>query len=116
MAGAGFALMVTSCEVVPVQPLALVTVTVYVPAVVGLILAVAAPLLQAYELKPAVALSVALAPWQTAKVPDMDGIGFWLMVTVWDAVPLQPPAAVTVTVYVPAVFGLMEDVLAPLLH
>lgn len=43
--GTGLLLMVTSCDVEPTQPLASVTVTVKVPAALGLIAAVVAPLL-----------------------------------------------------------------------
>ena len=53
---------VTARDALPVHPLALVTVTVYVPAVVGLIVCVAAPVLQEYEVKPEVADKLAAAP------------------------------------------------------
>ena len=43
--GNAFGFIVTACDVVPVHPPAPVTVTVYVPGVVGLILEVDAPLL-----------------------------------------------------------------------
>ena len=47
IAGVGLGLMTTAWEVVPVQPLLFVTVTVYVPVAEGLMVDVVAPLLQA---------------------------------------------------------------------
>ena len=60
--GEGLAFTTTDCEVLPVQPLPSVTVTVNVPAVVVLMDAVVAPVLQRYELKPDDAVSVDVAP------------------------------------------------------
>ena len=96
--GIGLAFIVTDCDVEPVQPFALVTVTVYVPATLGVIDDVVAPLLHEYEVMPDGAFNVADAPWQTANVPVIAGNGFGLIVTVCDAVPVQPPTPVTVTV------------------
>ena len=59
----GAGLIVTEEEVLPVQPIALVTVTVYIPAVFTLIACVVAPLLQAY-VEPLDAVKVADAPLQ----------------------------------------------------
>jgi hypothetical protein len=81
-----------------VHPLLLVTVTVYVPEVVGPIEDDVAPLLHKYEVNPGVAFNNALLPWHTSNTPVMDGVGLGLMVAVCDAVPVQPKPLVTVTV------------------
>ena len=96
--GTGLAFMVTSCDVLPIHPLASVTVTVYVPPKEGLIDAALVPSLHRYETNPGVALSEALNPWQAANVPLMDGVGFAFMVTTCDTDPVHPLASVTVTV------------------
>jgi hypothetical protein len=96
--GVGLEVMATACEAEPVHPFAVVTVTVYVPAVEGLMEDVAAPLLHEYELIPAGALSVADEPLHTEKVPVIAGTGFGLTITAWAILAVHPPAPVTVTV------------------
>ena len=65
---------------------------------------------------PAVAVSVAALPWQTENVPVIFGTGLEVMVTACEAVPVHPLLLVAVTVYVPAVVGLMVCVVAPVLQ
>ena len=96
--GTGLEFMVTNCEVLPIHPLASVTVTVYVPPKDGVIAAALVPSLHRYETNPGEALREALNPWQAANVPLMVGVGLAFMVTDWEAVPVHPLASVTVTV------------------
>jgi hypothetical protein len=49
-------------------------------------------------------------------VPVTEGVGFEFAVVVADAEAVQPFAAVTVTVHVPAVFTLIVCVVAPVDH
>lgn len=107
--------MVTACDAVPVHPLPLVTVTVYVPAMVGLMVWVVAPSLHKYELKPEDAVSVAADPLHGLNKPVIIGIGPGFTVTVVLALPVQPLLSVTVTVYEVVVLGVMviETLVAP---
>lgn len=77
---------------------------------------VVAPVFHKYEMYPAVAVNVAALPWQTVNVPVMLGTGLEVMVTACEALPVHPLVLVTVTVYVPAVVGLMVCVVAPVFH
>jgi hypothetical protein len=102
--GSGFTVMVL-VEVAE-QPLALVAVTVYVPAVDTVMAAVVAPVLQAYEVPP-LAVRVAEAPAQIMPsllvVPELsvsviDGVGSGFTVMILVLVAEQPLALVAVTV------------------
>jgi hypothetical protein len=107
----GFVFTTTVVVAVAVQLLALVTVTVYTPAI-----AVVAPgrvgfcraLVkddgpdQLYEVPPD-ELSVMVAPSQYGPVLDAVAVGFVFTTTTVEFVPVQPPAPVTVTLYVPAI-------------
>ncbi len=118
MVGDGLDVMVTACDVVPVHPLLLVTVTVYVPAEVGLMVCVIAPVLHKYEVKPEVAVSVAADPLQGLNEPDIEGVGRGFTVTVALVLPVHPLLSVTVTVYEVVVLGVMvmAAVVAPVFH
>ena len=105
---AGAVLTTILTEAVAMQPLALVTVTVYVvlPAGVTVMVAVIAPVLHKY-VPPPDAVRVAEDPEQIIPsllvVPDvsaivMDGVGKGLTVIVCEAVAEHPFALVTVTV------------------
>ena len=80
---------------VPVQPVVAVTVTVYVPAVEIVVLAVVEPLLQMYVPPPVAVKMVELVP-QTVVFPEIV-MATVFTVTVTEAVPVQPFASVTVT-------------------
>ena len=106
------AFCVALTEVEAVQVFAPVTVTVKVPAVLTVMLAVLAPVDQAY-VPPPPAVSVVLEPAQKDNVPEMVGEGTGFTVTVREAVPVQPFALVAVTVYVPAAATDIAAVFAP---
>jgi hypothetical protein len=102
---------------VAVQPLLVVTVTVYVPTADAVLTAVFAPFDQAYVTPGVVddAVSVTLVFTQV-NGPSFtaDAFGaliFWPTVVV--AVAVQPFAAVTVTVYTPDVLTVVTAVFAP---
>jgi hypothetical protein len=89
-----------TAALVAVQPVAFVTVTVYVPAALTLMDCVVAPLDQRYE-EPALALSVTLPPGQNVVGPEAVIVGVGQVVTttgVAALVALHPVASVTVTV------------------
>ena len=96
-----------------VQPFT-VCVTVYVPAVVTVIDEVVAPLLHNKEPVKDVAVNVELPQLSTTDTVGADGIAFGA------ATPLPGtlvhPFSVCVTVYVPAVVTVIDEVVAPLLH
>src|ERR1051325_5632290 len=96
----GFGLTVRVPEPVPVHPFVSVTVTLYVPAVLVLMVEVVAPVLQAYVFAPvppdALAVRVAELPGQTLSFATVT-VGFGSMVNVPDVEPVQPFVSVTVT-------------------
>ena len=110
--------MVTSREAEAVQPIALVTVTLYVVATDGDTVtdAVVAPLLHTYDTPPE-AVRVVDAPGQTFG-PVMPAIGFALTLTVARVVAEHPRSLVTVTRYMVLESGdtVTEGVVAPVLH
>ena len=117
-AGAGFTVTVVEHELV--QPLASVTVTVYVVVEVGLtvIEAVVADVLHKNDVPPD-AVSVEEPPTQIDGLDgDMLHTGAGFTVTVTEHVLVQPLALVTVTVYVVVTLGLtvIEAVVADVLH
>ena len=59
---------------------------------------------------------MAALPLQTINVPMMPGTGLEVMVNACEVLPVHPLELVTVTVYVPAVVGLMVCVVAPVFH
>ena len=91
-----------------------VCVTEYVPAVVTVIDEVVAPLLHNKEPVKDVAVNVELPQLSTTDTVGADGIAFGA------ATPLPGrlvhPFSVCVTVYVPAVVTVIDEVVAPLLH
>lgn len=101
MAAVGRLFTVTVADSLSVQPLALVTVTVYVVLVVGeTVMPALLPRLfdHAYIPAPAPeAVSVVLPPVQTEVVPLIDAVAV-ATVTVAVSESVQPSAAVTVTV------------------
>jgi len=116
MDGVGLEITVVVALVLPVHPLALVTVTVKVPAVDTLIEDVVAPVDHRYVLYPEPAFNIVELPKQNVVVPLMDGVGLELTVVVALVLPVHPLALVTVTVKAPAVDTLIEDVVAPVDH
>jgi hypothetical protein len=94
----------------------LVTVTVYTPAVIVLIVSVVDPVLQRYVPPPPPTHSTtAVLPAHTAGLLAV-GAGLVTAVTVPCAVAEHPEALVTVTVYVPAVVVVILSTVAPVLH
>jgi hypothetical protein len=116
MAGTGLEFIVTSCASLPVQPLASVTVTVYVFPAATVMLAAVEPVFHEYPAMPAGAFNWVLVPWQNAKLPVMFGTGNALTTRTAFVEAVHPKAFVTVTVYVPEVPGVMVCVVAPLFH
>ena len=93
------AFTVTAVDADPVQPAALLTLTVYEVFAVGLTVmaAVVAPVLHKYEL-PVDAVNVVEPPLQIDVFPEMEGVGFALTVTeVLADDALHPFALKTVT-------------------
>ena len=115
MAAVGFVFTVNALLLVAVHPFALVTVTLYVPAVPIEIAAVVAPLVHKYEVPPE-AVKLVLLPEQIVFVPVMAAVGFVFTVNTLLLVAVHPFALVTVTLYVPAVPIEIAAVVAPLLH
>jgi hypothetical protein len=105
--------------VLAVQPLLPVAVTVKVPAVVTVMDAVVAPVLQLY-VAPPLAVKVVDGVVQLNASPLLlliDGLGAVLSSVVLTLVlAVQPLLPVAVTVKVPAVVTVMDDVVAPVLH
>src|SRR6185436_17939173 len=91
-----------------------VCVTVYVPAVVTVIDEVVAPLLHNKEPVKDVAVNIELPQLFTAVTTGADGIAFGAATPLPEG--LVHPFTVWVTVYVPAVATVMDEVVAPLLH
>ena len=112
----GFGLTVVVAEADPEHPLASLTVTVNVLAVLATIHWVVAPVLHTYEADPAGAHIWVELPEQNASVPVIDGAGLELTVVVADVLPEHPFAFVTVTVNVFAVLTTIHCVVAPVLH
>jgi hypothetical protein len=119
-AAVGFGSIAKVPEPDPVQPFVSVTVTLYVPAVLVLIVDVVAPVLQAYVTAPVpplgVAVSVAGSVLAHTSTLPTDTVGFGSTVNVPVPDPVQPFVSVTVTEYVPAVLAPMDDVVAPVLQ
>ena len=112
--------MVRVPEPEPVQPFVSVTVTLYVPAVLVLIVEVVAPVLQAkvFAPVPPEGVAVKVAGSELAHTSGLltETVGFGSTVRVPEPEPVQPFVSVTVTLYVPAVLVLMVEVVAPVLH
>ena len=85
-------------EAVPVQPLASVTVTVYVPAFVTSMDWVVSFVFHRYSGKVGETVSVPDCPLQTGGGPVMAGVGAGVWDTVKESVSVHPNALVTVTV------------------
>src|SRR4029078_4959676 len=91
-----------------------VCVTLYVPAVVTVIDEVVAPLLHNKEPVKEFAVSVEVPQLSTTVTTGADGIAFGAAIPLPEG--LVQPFTVCVTVYVPAVVTVMDEVVAPLLH
>jgi len=91
-----------------------VCVTEYVPAVVTVIDEVVAPLLHNKEPVNEPAVSVELPQLSTTDTVGADGIAFGAATPLREG--LVHPFTVWVTVYVPAVATVIDEVVAPLLH
>ena len=100
-----------------VHPAALVTVTLYVPAAVRLLIAaVVAPVDHKY-VPPPVAVKVAELPTQIVLLPVISQLGGGLTVNILLQELVHPAALVTVTLYVPAAVRLLiVAVVAPVDH
>src|SRR5260221_655426 len=116
----GFGLTVRVPEPEPVQPFVSVTVTLYVPAVLVLIVEVVAPVLHAKPAAPVppdgVAVNVVGSALAHTSGLFTVTVGFGLTVRVPDPEPVQPFVSVTVTENVPVVLLLIVEVVAPVLH
>jgi hypothetical protein len=116
----GFGSTVRVPEPEPVQPFVSVTVTLYVPPVLVLIVDVVAPVLHANVFAPVppagVAVSVAGRVLAQTSGLFTETVGFGLTVSVPVAEPVHPFESVTVTEYVPAVLAPIVEVVAPVLH
>jgi hypothetical protein len=111
--GTGAALSVTTYGAdVAVQPLASVTVTVYVPPAVTVIDCVVAPVDQRFPLT-AEDVSVMLLPGTTEEGPLMTGVATPFAVTTFAADVAVPNALLTVTVYEPGAVIVIDCVVAP---
>jgi hypothetical protein len=99
IAGVGKALTVTAiAELVAKQPIEFVTVTVYDPAVVAVMAAVVAPLLQRYDV-PVLAVKTTLPPEQKVVAPPavIDAVvAAGAAFIVAEVVAIHPLASVTV--------------------
>ena len=98
MLGEGAGRISRDSESVPVQPLAAVTVTVYVPAEFTVIDGVLCPVVQSYVIKLAVVLNVVFEPSQILKLPVTIGCGGASSIIKILFVAVQPNPSVTVTV------------------
>ena len=96
-----------------VQPFT-ICVTEYVPAVITVIDEVVAPLLHNKEPVNEPAVSVVLPQLSTTDTVGADGIAFGAATPLREG--LVHPFTVWVTVYVPAVATVIDEVVAPLLH
>lgn len=95
--------------VLSVHPLEAVTVTVYVPADVGEVLAVLAPLLQLYEEPPVAVKDIDVWEHVSSVVPSLlvipaVGVVVLLLIVIL-SVSVHPLDLVTVTVYVAALLS-----------
>lgn len=115
MLAVGNGLTVNACVAVAVQPVALVTVTAYVPVAVALMLAADEPVLHEY-VPPPDAASAADVPLQMLLGPAIAATGGAMMAMDREAEAAQPFAPVTVTVYAPATAMMALAVVAPVLH
>jgi hypothetical protein len=117
MMAVGNGFTVTAELSVSVQPPELVTVTVYVPSEITLILAVVAEVDHKYPVPPE-AVSITDPPWQKVVGPPAvitaDGSGF--TVTTELSVSTHPLELVTVTVYIPLVVTDIAEVVAEVDH
>ena len=110
----GEVLMVTDVD--PVQPEAFVTVTEYVPGVATEMVSDDAVVDHKYVEQGLPASRVTLPPEQIVVGPVIVGARLEVTSTLAEAVPAQPAADVTVTVYVPVVVtGIVCDD-APVFH
>jgi hypothetical protein len=103
----GFGFTVSTFDAVPVQPLVLVTVTVYVVVTRGatLMTEVVAPILHTY-VPPPLAVRLVLVPEHIAFTPLICAAAVELTVTVRLALFIHPFVLVAVTVYVVVTSGL----------
>ena len=113
--GVGFTVSVLLQELV--QPPPAVTVTLYVPAAVRLLItAVVAPV-DHRKVVPPEAVKLADVPAQIVLLPAISQVGFVITVNVRLQELVQPAALVTVTLYVPAAVRLLiTAVVAPVDH
>ena len=99
MTAVGFGFTVRTFDAVPVQPLVLVTVTVYVVVIKGatLMTDVVAPVFHTY-VPPPLAVRLVLVPEHIALTPVICALAVELTVTVREAVFVHPLLFVAVTV------------------
>ena len=117
-AGSAFTVTVVPADVADVQP-AVVTATVYVPAVETVIDCVVAPVDQTFPLADDEVNTTDPPAQNVVELPALmvgvAGIGFTVTVVPADASDVQPPV-VLVTVYVPEVVTVIVCVVAPVDH
>jgi len=114
----GNGLTVTPWLVLALQLFPSVTVTVYVPLVLAVIVRVVAPPVHKYVAPAGLAVRFTLPPAQNVVGPlgVIDTTGNGLTVTPWLVLALQLFTSVTVTVYVPLVLAVIVRVVAPPVH
>ena len=113
--GAGVVTVTFVGAEVALQPAPSVTVTLYAPALLTVMLCVVAPVDQSHD-APALAVRVTLPPVQKDVGPDgvMVGVaGVRTFTATGDDVALQPPPVVTVTVRFSFVDTVTDCVVAP---
>ncbi len=99
--------------VVPIQPLASDTVTVYVPGPTSILLE-RSPVLHSNAVPP-LAVRVVVEPTHVLFAPAMTAVNDGLVAITFWVVPVQPLASDTVTVYVPGPTSMLLE-RSPVLH
>ena len=99
--------------VVPVQPLASDTVTVYVPGPTSILL-LRSPVLHSNDVPP-LAVRVVVEPTHVLFAPAMTAVNDGLVAIIFWVVPVHPLTSDTVTVYVPGPTSMLLE-RSPVFH